>query len=66
MIETIQVSGKTEEEAIASALAQLGKEMDEVTIEVIERAKSGFSRYRQLSGRYKGQLRARPHKNRNR
>lgn len=42
MIVTIQVSGKTEEEAIASALKQLGKEMDEVTIEVVERAKTGF------------------------
>ena len=42
MIVSIQVSGKTEEEAISSALAQLGKDIDEVTIEVIERAKSGF------------------------
>lgn len=42
MIVTIQVSGKTEEEAIASALKQLGKDMDEVSIEVVERAKSGF------------------------
>ena len=42
MIESIQVSGKSEEEAIASALAQLGRELDEVTVEIIERAKSGF------------------------
>lgn len=42
MTVTIQVSAKTEEEAIASALEQLGKELDEVSIEVVERAKSGF------------------------
>ena len=42
MIESIQVSGKSEEEAIASALTQLGRELDEVTVEIIERAKSGF------------------------
>ncbi len=42
MIISIQVSGKTEEEAISSALAQLGKDIDEVSVEIIERAKSGF------------------------
>ena len=42
MIISIQVSGKTEEEAISSALAQLGKDIDEVSIEIVERAKSGF------------------------
>ena len=42
MIESIQVSGKTEEEAIEIALEQLGLERDDVSIEVVERAKSGF------------------------
>ena len=42
MINTIEISGKTEDEAIASALAQLGLDRDEVSIEIIERAKSGF------------------------
>ena len=38
----IEVSGKTEEEAIASALAQLGLDRDDVSVEIVERAKSGF------------------------
>ncbi len=42
MIESIQVTGKTEDDAIASALAQLGLSRDAVSVEIIERAKSGF------------------------
>lgn len=42
MLKYIEVSGKTEEDAIASALAQLGLERDDVSVEIIERAKSGF------------------------
>ena len=42
MIKSIEVTGKTEEEAISSALAQLSKSRDEVSVEIIERAKSGF------------------------
>ena len=38
----IEVTGKTEEEAIAAALEQLGKERDEVSVELLERAKTGF------------------------
>jgi len=38
----IEVSGKTEEEAIANALAQLGLDRDDVSVEIVERAKSGF------------------------
>ena len=38
----IDVTGKTEEEAIQSALAQLGMERDDVSVEILERAKSGF------------------------
>ena len=42
MMQYIEVSGKTEEEAIASALAQLGLDRDEVSVEIMERSKSGF------------------------
>ena len=42
MINSIEVSGKTEDEALAAALEQLGLDRDEVSIEIIERAKSGF------------------------
>lgn len=42
MNKSIEASGKTEEEAISKALAELGMERDEVSVEIIERAKSGF------------------------
>ena len=42
MREFIDVTGKTEDEAIAKALAQLGLERDDVSVEILERAKSGF------------------------
>ena len=42
MIKFIDVTGKTEDEAIQSALAQLGKDRDDVSVEILERAKSGF------------------------
>ena len=38
----IDVTGKTEEEAIGKALAQLGMDRDDVSVEILERAKSGF------------------------
>ena len=38
----IDVTGKTEEEAINSALAQLRMDRDDVSVEILERAKSGF------------------------
>ena len=38
----IDVTGKTEEEAINNALAQLGMDRDDVSVEILERAKSGF------------------------
>lgn len=44
MQNSIEVTGKTEEEAISSALRQLGLQRDEVSIEIVERAKSGFLR----------------------
>ena len=42
MIKFIDVTGKTEDEAIRSALAQLGMDRDDVSVEILERAKSGF------------------------
>ena len=38
----IDVTGKTEEEAIRKALEQLGMDRDDVSVEILERAKSGF------------------------
>ena len=38
----IDMTGKTEEEAIKKALAELGLERDDVSVEILERAKSGF------------------------
>ena len=42
MIKSRDFSGKNEEEAIQSALNELGLDRDEVSVELIERAKSGF------------------------
>ena len=42
MREFIDVTGKNEEEAINKALAQLGMDRDDVSVEILERAKSGF------------------------
>jgi len=42
MLNSIEVTGKTEEEALASALSQLGLDRDDVSYEIVERAKSGF------------------------
>jgi len=42
MTKSIEVSGKTEDEAVESALLQLGLTRDEVSVEIIEQAKSGF------------------------
>ena len=42
MREFIDVTGKTEDEAINKALAQLGLDRDDVSVEILERAKSGF------------------------
>ena len=42
MREFIDVTGKTEEEAIQNALRQLGLDRDDVSVEILERAKSGF------------------------
>ena len=42
MRDYIDVTGKNEDEAISKALAQLNLDRDDVSVEVLERAKSGF------------------------
>ena len=42
MIKTLEKTGRTEEDAVAAALAELGLERDDVSVEIVERAKSGF------------------------
>ena len=42
MLKSIEVSGRSEDEAVQSALNQLGLSRDEVSVEIIERAKAGF------------------------
>ena len=38
----IDVTAKTEDEAIRKALEQLGLDRDDVSVEILERSKSGF------------------------
>lgn len=42
MLKWIEATGKTEEAAVQNALVQLGLDRDSVSVEVLERAKSGF------------------------
>lgn len=42
MIKTLEKAGRTEDEAIAAALSELGLDRDDVSVEIVERAKSGF------------------------
>lgn len=42
MIKTLEKTGRTEDIAIASALEELGLDRDDVSVEILERAKSGF------------------------
>ena len=42
MLRSIETTAKTEDLAIASALEQLGKSREEVSVEILERSKSGF------------------------
>lgn len=42
MFKSIEKSGKTEDLAVAAALEELGMSRDDVTVEILERAKSGF------------------------
>lgn len=42
MLKYIEVTGKTEDEAIAKGLAQLGLERDDVSLEILDRGRTGF------------------------
>ena len=42
MLKYIEVTGKNEDEAIARGLAQLGLDRDDVSVEILERGKTGF------------------------
>ena len=42
MIKSLEKTGRTEEEALAAALEELGLDRDDVSVQVVERAKSGF------------------------
>ena len=42
MLKLIECTGKNEEAAIEAALVQLGLDRDDVSVEILERAKSGF------------------------
>ena len=42
MLRYIEVTAKTEDEAISKGLAQLGLERDDVSVEILERGKTGF------------------------
>jgi spoIIIJ-associated protein len=41
-MKSIEVTGKTEEEAIEAGLTELGLTRDDVSVEIVERAKAGF------------------------
>ena len=41
MIKTLEKTGRTEDDAINAALAELGLDRDDVSVEILERAKSG-------------------------
>ena len=42
MLKSIEFRGKTADDAIANALAELGLERDDISVEIVERGKSGF------------------------
>ena len=42
MLKYLEKTGRNEEEAVAAALAELGLDRDSVSVEILERAKSGF------------------------
>ena len=42
MIKSLEKSGRTEDEAVQAALEELGLDRDDVSVEIVERAKSGF------------------------
>ena len=56
MRQFIDVTGKTEDEAIQNALRELGLDRDDVSVEILERAKSGLA----MARRKKRSLRRSP------
>ena len=42
MLKSIEFRGKTSEDAVASALSELGLEREDISVEILERGKSGF------------------------
>ena len=42
MLKYIETTGRTEDEAVQNALRELGMDRDDVSVEIIDRAKSGF------------------------
>ena len=42
MIKTLEKSGRTEDEAITAALAELGLDRDDVSVEIVERPSPDF------------------------
>ena len=42
MVKSVEAKGESIDAAVANALAQLGKERDDVTVEVLEKGKNGF------------------------
>jgi len=42
VLKYLEVTGKTEEEAVAKGLAQLGLDRDDVSLEILERGRTGF------------------------
>jgi len=42
MLKSIEVQGRTEDEAIEAALEQLGMARDDVSVEIVEQARTGF------------------------
>ena len=58
MEKTFEASGKTIEEAIASALKQLQMDRDDVSVEVLEKPKSGFLGLGGAPARQSGKVRA--------
>ncbi|MCD7768550.1 MAG: protein jag [Oscillospiraceae bacterium] len=42
MLKSIEVKAKTPDDAVSKALSQLGLERDDISVEIIERGKSGF------------------------
>ena len=56
MTKYLEASGKTEQAAIDAALEQLGLDRDEVSVEILERAKTGFFGHRLHPGQGPGVL----------